>query len=366
MKLLAAQAAVAVENARLYESDDALVASARVAERDRQRAGFGARPPALLELIAARLRELVQARLVLIALPDGPSRLRVQSASGAGEEEVLGMTLELATSKLGRVFERGRSERVDSLLDDPEVDQQAARRFGATTGLYVPLVAQRPVDRRPERVRQAGARPTLHRGRPPARRGLHGASGDRRRSLRAHDARRAPPRRRGAGARAAPAGARAARRDRPGSHLPPARPADARGSAWPGGSAAVGGRAARSRRDRSARRPPARGGAPPEGARRLRPRPGARAARDDVFRADRDDGRARGPARREAARPRGGDCALPHRPGGAHEHGEARAGTECQHPPHVEGREGGGRDRRRRPRLRSKGGDGRPRTARHA
>ena len=66
---------------------------------------------ALLELIAARLRELVQARLVLIALPEGPSRLRVRTASGAGEEEVLGTTLELGKSKLGRVFERGRSER---------------------------------------------------------------------------------------------------------------------------------------------------------------------------------------------------------------------------------------------------------------
>ena len=30
---------------------------------------------------------------------------------------------------------------MDSLLDDPEVDQDAARRLGARTGLYVPLVA---------------------------------------------------------------------------------------------------------------------------------------------------------------------------------------------------------------------------------
>ena len=39
-----------------------------------------------------------------------------------------------------------RSERVDSVLDDPEIDQQAARRMGVRSALYVPLVAQgRPI-----------------------------------------------------------------------------------------------------------------------------------------------------------------------------------------------------------------------------
>ena len=51
------------------------------------------------------------------------------------------MQLERAGSKSGRVLERRRAERVDSLLDDPEVDQEAARRLGARSGLYVPLVA---------------------------------------------------------------------------------------------------------------------------------------------------------------------------------------------------------------------------------
>src|SRR5207248_11461088 len=43
--------------------------------------------------------------------------------------------------KSGRVLERRQSTRVDSLLDDPEVDQDDARRIGARTGLYVPLIA---------------------------------------------------------------------------------------------------------------------------------------------------------------------------------------------------------------------------------
>src|SRR4029453_12775574 len=52
------------------------------------------------------------------------------------------MELALAGSKAGRVLERGRSERIDSLLDDPEVDQQATRRLGVHSALYVPLTVR--------------------------------------------------------------------------------------------------------------------------------------------------------------------------------------------------------------------------------
>ena len=39
-----------------------------------------------------------------------------------------------------RVLERKRSERVDSTLDDPEIDQESARRLNMRSALYVPLV----------------------------------------------------------------------------------------------------------------------------------------------------------------------------------------------------------------------------------
>src|SRR5688500_13190307 len=42
----------------------------------------------------------------------------------------------------GLILDRGRIERVVSVLDDPEVDQQVARRLGVRTGLFVPLVVQ--------------------------------------------------------------------------------------------------------------------------------------------------------------------------------------------------------------------------------
>ena len=99
-----------------------------------------------MALIAGRLRELVDARLVLIALPDTAESLRIAAAEGDGTYGIAGMRLEFAGSKAGRVLERGRSERVDSVLEDPEIDQQAARRLGVHSALFVPLVAKsRPI-----------------------------------------------------------------------------------------------------------------------------------------------------------------------------------------------------------------------------
>ncbi len=146
VELLASQAAVAIENARLYESAtrwsrqleslmEVSSAIARVTSVDR-----------LLELIADRLRDLLEARLVTVALPAGPELVRIVAAAGDQAEEVLEELLPLHESKTGRVFERRRSERVDSVLDDPEVDRVFTRRVDARAGLWVPLLVQdRPI-----------------------------------------------------------------------------------------------------------------------------------------------------------------------------------------------------------------------------
>ena len=140
--LLAAQAAVAVENARLYEAatrwskqleslDE--VSLALASETDLSR---------VFELVASRLRELVGARLVVIALSDGDDELRVDAVAGDESESLVGLRLSKADSKMGRILERGRSERVDSMIEDLEVDQDTARRMQARTGLFVPLVVR--------------------------------------------------------------------------------------------------------------------------------------------------------------------------------------------------------------------------------
>jgi signal transduction histidine kinase len=142
--MLAAQAAVAIDNARLYESAtrwsrqlESLheVVRSMVEETDLED---------LLELVCARLRELIGARLALIALPGDGGELRIAAVDGEGDaaEGLLGHELARGRSKLGGVLDRRQSARVDSILDDPEVDQEEARLMGIRTGIYVPLVAR--------------------------------------------------------------------------------------------------------------------------------------------------------------------------------------------------------------------------------
>jgi len=95
----------------------------------------------LLDLVVSRLRELIGARVVTIALPAG-DQLRIAAADSDGGADLAEVRSLERDSKTGHVLERGRSERIDSLLEDPEVNQDVARRLGASTGLYVPLLAR--------------------------------------------------------------------------------------------------------------------------------------------------------------------------------------------------------------------------------
>jgi len=142
-QLLAAQAAVAIENARLYETSrrwsrqlESLneVSEALIEESDLSQ---------LLRLACDRLRDLLDARTVLVELPAaGGSELRVEAASGAGAAGLLGLCLPTDRSKAGRVLARRGPERIDSLIDDPEVDQTAPRIVSARSALYIPLIVR--------------------------------------------------------------------------------------------------------------------------------------------------------------------------------------------------------------------------------
>jgi signal transduction histidine kinase len=142
VQLLAAQAAVAIENARLYESatrwGDQLQSLAEVGNA----LSTEIEVSRLLELVVTRLRNLIEARLVYIAMPQPNGETTIETLAGEDADRYLGMKLDPTRSKTARVLERKHSERVDSLLDDPEVEQQAARHMDARTGLYVPLVVR--------------------------------------------------------------------------------------------------------------------------------------------------------------------------------------------------------------------------------
>jgi signal transduction histidine kinase len=143
--LLAAQAAVAVENARLYESATRWsrqletlheVVRSVVDEPDLVR---------LLQLVCARLRDLTNARVALAALSDAGGELRIVAADGEDDDAaaaLVGHRLDGRRSKMGAVLERRQSARVDSMLDDPDVAQDEARAIRARTGLFAPLAAR--------------------------------------------------------------------------------------------------------------------------------------------------------------------------------------------------------------------------------
>jgi signal transduction histidine kinase len=137
--LLAAQTGLTIEKVQIHEGAtrwirqlealDELTRSV-LEERDLGR---------LLELVARRLRELVGARAVLISLPASSGGLRVVVADGEGLTDLVGYDVP-PESKHARAFTRGKSERVDALLEDPEVDQVLANRVGGVTALLIPLV----------------------------------------------------------------------------------------------------------------------------------------------------------------------------------------------------------------------------------
>jgi signal transduction histidine kinase len=140
--LLAAQAAVAIENVRLLAA--ATEWSERLASLNEIGNALATETDldTLLDLIARRLRELLGARFVEVLLPAGPDSLRLAAVAGEGGEALLGATIDREGSKSGRVLAERAGERVDSVLDDPEVDPVVTRRLGATSGLWVPLVAR--------------------------------------------------------------------------------------------------------------------------------------------------------------------------------------------------------------------------------
>ena len=77
---------------------------------------------------------------MLIGLPQPDGDIRIAAADGDRAAQMMGTTVSGTHSKSARVLERRKSERVDSLLDDHEVEVEAARRMGGSAALYVPLL----------------------------------------------------------------------------------------------------------------------------------------------------------------------------------------------------------------------------------
>lgn len=144
--VLADWAAIAMQNARLYQDVDArrdalervmqtLEATSAIAravggERDVER---------VLELIVERARTLVEARAVIIALQDD-GKLVVQAGAGEFDDRALGRTLAGARETLGVVLRDQRPARVRDVATDLGLAGHRVGVEGARSALLVPLM----------------------------------------------------------------------------------------------------------------------------------------------------------------------------------------------------------------------------------
>jgi signal transduction histidine kinase len=142
---LAGHAGAAIQLTRLYErstrwfrqlEDIVAVANELGAETDRER---------LARIVADRASALLDARLVVVALRRRDGTLVAAAAAGPGAEALVGTSVPAAG--LLRLLHRGAPERVDDVVEDPEIDRQELAWLAAASGaspravLHVPLVS---------------------------------------------------------------------------------------------------------------------------------------------------------------------------------------------------------------------------------
>ena len=357
--VLAAQAAVAIENARLYESVTRWMRQLESMDEIGQALVSRSRPPSDAR---ADLPSPPRAR----RRPDRvrrPARAR-RRASGRGRRRRPRSRRRRGRTRSHRRVDDGpgvhqapdvpastRSSTIPrSTRTSPGSWQSSCGLPVPTAGVFAPLLVR---DRAigaivvHDKVLRRARGSALQRGRRQARRGGRRPGRGRRRPLAPGRAGHAcvassPPRRPSANGSPASSTTRPARRSRRCSSAC-ARPRRRRTT-----RAATGARLAAGAGELDAAgRPPARGRAAAQGARRLRARRGARTARRRLPRAHRPRRAVPGAARRAAA-VRDRDGPVPHRAGGTDERRQALEGDDGEHRARPQGGIGDGRDRGRR------------------
>ncbi|HZD80559.1 MAG TPA: GAF domain-containing sensor histidine kinase [Actinomycetota bacterium] len=142
LSVLAAQAGVAVENARLYREAQR---RRRWLEAVREIATSilsGAPPEQALEIIADRALELVGAEIATVAVPEASTgRLTLRVARGVGADTLRGMSFPIKGSISGEVVAKGEAIAVEDASSDPRAYQPVVAVGGFGPSIFVPLMA---------------------------------------------------------------------------------------------------------------------------------------------------------------------------------------------------------------------------------
>jgi signal transduction histidine kinase len=137
---LAAAAGVAIHNARLYEDTRRREAELAGLQEVAMALLAGTDTHAILEVVAARARELVDAELATIALPDERgATFTIQVAVGAHADDVLGQAFDRTGSITARVLDAREPLAVGDLSRDPRVTQPQVRLGMLGPAVFVPL-----------------------------------------------------------------------------------------------------------------------------------------------------------------------------------------------------------------------------------
>ena len=145
VEAMAASAAVAIENARLFAETSRREAFAAGSAEVTRALLSGDDPGEVLDLIAARARELVGAELATIALRYDDKQLVNEVAVGEEAPLVLGRHLGLEGSLAGHVLLTGQTLRVLDASTDPRASGPAPGQLAYGPSLVVPLRAAEDV-----------------------------------------------------------------------------------------------------------------------------------------------------------------------------------------------------------------------------
>ena len=103
--LLASQAAVAIENARLYESSREWARQLESLDEITNAMLSEIEPGRLLQLVVDHMSGLLDARFVAVLVATEDGWLEIAAAHGEDAEELVGERLAVERSKSGRVFQ---------------------------------------------------------------------------------------------------------------------------------------------------------------------------------------------------------------------------------------------------------------------
>ncbi|MFG1969077.1 GAF domain-containing sensor histidine kinase [Nonomuraea fuscirosea] len=138
---LATAAGVAVENARLYEESRSRETWLQASSEVTTSLLSGADPRQVLSVVAARARQMSDADLVQVLLPDADRQALVaQVAEGEGADDLVGSSFDVSARLVGDTFTQGESLFSADLQSASDLGSPL-RRLGYGPGLMVPLGA---------------------------------------------------------------------------------------------------------------------------------------------------------------------------------------------------------------------------------